>query len=103
MSGSTMPLLWGGVLILFGIGLYGLLVMRNLFQVIVGLQVMVKGAVLALVVAGKMSGQLMLAQSVAVTVIVADTAVAVMGLALALQVKKRLGTLDVKALSTLRR
>lgn len=103
MSESIMPFLWGGVLSLFGIGIYALLVMRNLFQVVVGLQIMVKGAVLALIVAGKMSGQLMLAQSMAVTVIVADTAVAVMGLALALQVKKRLGTLDVKALSTLKR
>ena len=103
MSSSIMPFLWSGVLILFGIGLYALLAMRNLFQVIVGLQIIVKGAVMALIVAGKMSGQLMLAQSIAVTVIVADTAVAVMALALVLQVKKRLGTLDVKALSTLRR
>ena len=103
MTISSTSVLWVGVFGIFGIGLYGLLVVRNLFQVIVGLQVLVKGAVLALVVAGKMSGQLMLAQSVAVTVIVADTAVAVIGLALAIQIKRRVGTLDVKALSTLRR
>jgi NADH:ubiquinone oxidoreductase subunit K len=44
-----------------------------------------------------------LGQSLAVTVIVADTVVAVIGLALAIQVKRRVGTLDVKALATLRR
>ncbi|MCP5099555.1 MAG: NADH-quinone oxidoreductase subunit K [Chloroflexi bacterium] len=103
MTISSTSVLWISVFGLFGIGLYGLLVVRNLFQLIVGLQILVKGAVLALVVAGRMSGQLMLAQSVAVTVIVADTAVAVIGLALAIQIKRRVGTLDVKALSTLRR
>lgn len=100
---SVLSILWIGVLLLVGIGIYGLLTMRNLFQIIVGLQIMVKAAVLALVVAGKQSGQLALAQSVAVTVIVADTAVAVIGLALAIQIKRRLGTLDAGRLATLRR
>ncbi|MCZ7668927.1 MAG: hypothetical protein M5U34_17895 [Chloroflexi bacterium] len=53
--------------------------------------------------AGKMSGQMMLGQSLAMTVIVADTIVAVIGLALAVQAKRYMGTLDVKAMSTLRR
>lgn len=92
-----------GVLGLLGVGLYGLLAGRNLFQIVVALQILVKAVVLALVVAGYSSGQLELGQSLAVTVIVADTVVAVVGLALAVQVKQRLGTLDVKALSTLRR
>lgn len=100
---SVLSILWIGVLLLVGIGIYGLLTMRNLFQIIVALQIMVKAAVLALVVAGKQSGQLALAQSVAVTVIVADTAVAVIGLALAIQIKRRLGTLDAGRLATLRR
>jgi NADH:ubiquinone oxidoreductase subunit K len=37
------------------------------------------------------------------TVIVVETVVAVIGLALAMQVRRRLGTLDVRELSTLRR
>jgi NADH:ubiquinone oxidoreductase subunit K len=36
-------------------------------------------------------------------VIVVDTVVAVIGLALALQVKRRMGTLDVKELATLKK
>jgi NADH:ubiquinone oxidoreductase subunit K len=63
---------------------------------------MAKAAVFALVLAGKASGQINLGQSLAVTVIVADTIVTVIGLALAVQVRRRFGTLDVKALSTLR-
>ena len=86
-----------------GIGLYGLLMSRNLIKVVVALQILVKGAMLALVAAGSVNGKLALAQSLALTVIVADTIVAVVGLALAVQVRKHFGTLDLDALRTLRR
>ncbi len=92
-----------GVLGLIGIGLYGLLITRNLIKVVVALQVLVKGALLALVAAGTVSGKINLGQSLAVMVIVVDTVVAVIGLALALQIKRRMGTLDVKELSTLKK
>ena len=92
-----------GVLGLIGIGLYGLLITRNLIKVVVALQVLVKGALLALVAAGTVSGKINLGQSLAVMVIVVDTVVAVIGLALALQVKRRMGTLDVKDLATLKK
>jgi NADH-quinone oxidoreductase subunit K len=92
-----------GVLGLIGIGLYGLLITRNLIKVVVALQVLVKGALLALVAAGTVSGKINLGQSLAVMVIVVDTVVAVIGLALALQVKRRMGTLDVKELATLKK
>jgi NADH-quinone oxidoreductase subunit K len=71
--------------------------------VIIALQLLVKAAVLALVLAGQAAGRPNLGQSLAVTVIVADTAVAVVALALVIQARKLFGTLDVKALSTLRR
>lgn len=92
-----------GVLGLLGVGLYGLLMVRNLIKVVVCLQILVKGALLGLIIAGKLQGQVILAQSMAMTVIVADTIVAVIGLALAVQVRQYVGTLDVQALSKLRR
>jgi len=92
-----------GVLGSIGIGLCGLLITRNLIRVVVALQVLVKGALLALVAAGTASGKINLGQSLAVIVIVVDTVVAVIGLALALQVKRRMGTLDVKELATLKK
>jgi len=92
-----------GVLGLIGIGVYGLLITRNLIKVVIALQILGKGALLALVVAGSVSGKINLGQSLAVVVIVVDTVVTVIGLALALQVKRRMGTLDVKELSTLKR
>jgi NADH-quinone oxidoreductase subunit K len=92
-----------GVLGLLGIGLLGLLVTRNLIKVVVGLQVLVKGALLALILAGRLSGQVQTGQAIALTVIVADTIVSVVALALAVQVRRQFGTLDLQALSTLRR
>lgn len=86
-----------------GIGLYGLLITRNLIKLVIVLQVLVKMALLALVAAGHATGQVNLGQSLAVTVLAADTVVAVIGLALAVQVRQRLGTLDVTQLSELRK
>jgi NADH-quinone oxidoreductase subunit K len=92
-----------GVLGLIGIGLIGLLVTRNLIKVVVGMQILVKGAMLAFVLAGRLAGQVQVGQSMALTVIVADTIVSVVALALAVQVRRQFGTLDLQALSTLRR
>jgi NADH-quinone oxidoreductase subunit K len=91
------------VLGLLGVGLYGLLATRNLIKVIVALQILVKGALVALILAGNLRGQVDVGQSMALTVIVADTIVAVVGLALAVQVRRHVGTLDIKSLTTLRR
>ena len=99
------PVDWVVVLVLglLGVGFYGILITRNLIKVVVALQILVKGAMVALVLAGNLSHQTNLGQSLAITVIVADTIVAVIGLSLAVQVRRHFGTLDIKSLTTLRR
>ncbi len=99
---NDVEVLFLGAFAVVGIGLYGLLVIRNLIKAVVALQILVKGVLLALAAAGEASGQVNLTQSMALTVIVADTVVAVIGLALAVQVKRVKGTLDLKKLSDLR-
>ena len=91
------------ILSLAGVGFYCLLATRNMIKVIVGLQLIIKGVALAFVLGGNLTGQVNLGQTLGLTVIVADTIVAVIGLAMAVQVRHRLGTLDTKALSTLKR
>ncbi len=95
-------LLLVGLLGLFAIGLYGLLIVRNLLTIVIALQILFKAAEIALVLAGSVVGQLALGQSLAVAVIVVDTITAVIALGLAVKVRQHCGTLDVKALSTLR-
>jgi NADH-quinone oxidoreductase subunit K len=91
-----------GVLGLLGVGLYGLMASRNLIKIVVALQILVKAALLGLVAAGSVSQQINLGQSLAITVLVADTVVAVIGMALAVQIRRQLGSMDVKELSSLR-
>jgi NADH-quinone oxidoreductase subunit K len=91
-----------GVVLLLAVGFYGLLITRNLIKIVLVLQILVKAVVIALVLAGKASGNLGLGQSLAATVIVADTIVAVVALALAVQVRRHVGTLDLTKISSLR-
>ncbi len=102
MSLSPLVIGWIGVLGLVGIAFYGMLAARNLIRLVIVLQILVKAAVLGLVLGGEASNQINLSQSLAATVIVADTVVAVIGLALAVQIKRHFGTLDVRDLSNLR-
>lgn len=87
---------------LVAIGLYGLLIVRNLIKIVVALQIFSKGTILLMVVAGGMQGQLAAGGSIAITVIVADTVVTVVALALAIQVKRSHGSLDSRVISGLR-
>ena len=102
MNFSPLNIILIGIAGLLGVGFYGLLITRNLIKIVMMLQILIKAAVLALVFAGKVSGNLGLGQSTAATVLVADTIVAVVGLALAVQVRQRFGTLDVPKISTLK-
>lgn len=102
MTITPLNMILFGVIALLGVGFYGLLITRNLIKIVLVLQILIKAVVLALILAGKTSGNPGLGQSTAATVIVADTIVAVVGLALGVQVRRRFGTLDVPKISTLR-
>jgi len=57
MNLSLVNVVIAGVLGLLGVGLYGLLVTRNLIKLIVALQILVKAAMLALILAGRINGR----------------------------------------------
>lgn len=92
---STLQLLLASAIVLLGIGLYGLLVIRNMIKVVIALQIMVKGAMLALIAAGGLTDQLNLGQSLALAVITADTLVAIIGLALATKLHQHFATVNI--------
>jgi NADH-quinone oxidoreductase subunit K len=87
---------------LLGVGFYGLLTARNLIKLIIMLQILVKTAVLSLVLAGSASGQINMSQNIGITVIVADTIVAVIAIAFAIQIRRQIGSLDVRDLASLK-
>lgn len=100
LSIETLAIL--GVIGLLGMGLYGLIISRNLIKIVVSLQLLVKAAMLGIVLAGWINGQTVLAQSLVITIIVADTIVAVIGVAMIVQIRRQIGTIDVSALSKLK-
>jgi NADH-quinone oxidoreductase subunit K len=102
MTLTPYVILAGSVLGILGIGFYGLMVCRNLIKIVIALQILEKSALLGFIAAGSFNGQVALAQSLAITIIVADTIVAVIGIALGVQVRRRMGTLDVHDLSSLK-
>ncbi len=91
------------ILGLLGIGFYCLIITRNLLKLVVALQVLIKGAMLAIIFAGSLTGKMETAQSMALTIIVADTIVAVIGLAMSIQVRQLTGTSNIRSISTLRK
>jgi NADH:ubiquinone oxidoreductase subunit K len=99
---TTVTIAWLGALLLVGIGMYGLLTARRLIRIVVALQIMTKGVVVAMLAAGYATGQIQLGQTLAITVLVADTIVAVVALALAILVQRHFGTLDLDALAQLK-
>jgi NADH-quinone oxidoreductase subunit K len=103
MTGDVWTVVIVAVVGLVAIGIYGLLILRNLIKIVVALQVFAKGTILIMVAAGGMAGKPAIGQSLAITVLVADTVVAVVALALAIQVRRWCGTLDTRVISTLRR
>jgi multisubunit Na+/H+ antiporter MnhC subunit len=103
MTGDVWTIAMVAVLGLAAIGIYGLLILRNLIKIVVALQVLAKGTILVMVAAGGIAGKPAIGQSLAITVIVADTVVTVMALALAIQVRRWCGTLDTRVISSLRR
>ncbi len=102
MSLSPFTVALGGMLALLGVGFYGLLASRNQIKIVIALQVLGKAAILGLIAAGNFNGRIDLGQSLALTVIVADTIVAVMGTAVGVQIRRRTGSLDVNDLAKLK-
>lgn len=100
---TGLPMIWGLGLaaILFVLGLLGVLVRRNILFMLVSLEVMLNAAGLAFVVAGARwgdpDGQAMFL--IILTVAAAEVAV---GLALALQLFRRTGSVDADAAMRLR-
>ncbi|MGA2111513.1 MAG: NADH-quinone oxidoreductase subunit NuoK [Anaerolineales bacterium] len=100
---TTVPTLYGMVLagILFGLGVLGVIIRRNLFFILLSLEIMLNAAGLAFVVAGsrwaQADGQVMFI--FILTVAAAELSV---GLALLIQFQHRFHTLDIDAASDLR-
>lgn len=87
--------------LLFSLGLVGVLVRRNIIFILMSIEVMLNAAGLAFVVAGSRWGQAD-GQIMFLFILAMAAAEVAVGLALVLQLYRRLGTLDADAAATLR-
>jgi len=83
-------------------GIYCLLVSRNILRLMLGVDLLSKAGVLALVACGQALGNVDLSQALAVIMIGVEVVVMAVGLALAVRVYAKTGSLDVWKLNSLK-
>jgi NADH:ubiquinone oxidoreductase subunit K len=88
-------------LLLILTGMYCLMRTRHIIRIILGIEVAMKAITLLLIYAGWVNGQLALAQSFVVTMIVAEVMVAVVAAGIAVSVFRRYGSMDLRNLTKL--
>jgi len=87
-----------GVVLTMIVGMYCVLTTRNLVRALIGLEILTKGVTLLIILTGYVSGQVALAQSLAITLIVIEVAVIVVAVSIVLCIYRRTGGIDSRTL-----
>ena len=88
--------------LLLVIGIYCLVVTRNLIRVILGIEVLTKAATLLMIGAGYENGHMDLAQSFVITIIVIEVMLLVIAVGILHSVYKKTGSIAVDKISNLK-
>ncbi len=90
------------VAVLAGLGLWAIFTQSSMIKLLIGLEVIARGATLAVVAAGVVQRQPGLAQVMAILIITIDAAVVALGLAMVAGARQHFGLPDVRRLTRLR-
>lgn len=101
-SVSMFWLLASFVILLFIIGVYSLLVTRNLLRILIGMEILTKGVTLLLVAAGYLTGQVNVIQPVIITMIVVEVVIIAVAAGVVIAAYRNNGTVNVSALRNLK-
>jgi NADH-quinone oxidoreductase subunit K len=93
---------WFFVALLVFLGFYCLLVSRNLLRLLIGIEILSKGCILALISSGRAIGRMSTAQSLAITMIVVEVVVVAVALGLIIRAYGINGTIDMWKLNKLK-
>lgn len=99
---SSFAIDWYFIVLLAFTGLYALLVSRSLIRQLIGLEIVSKAAMLALAASGALTGGIMLAQALIITMIVVEVVVVAAGLALLVKAHRANGDADLARLGSLK-
>jgi multicomponent Na+:H+ antiporter subunit C len=84
------------------VGLYALLTMRNVIKLLIGVEVIGKSVTLVLLATGFVKNNILLAQSLVITVIVVEVSLIATALALVINIARHTKSLDVRKLAKLK-
>jgi NADH-quinone oxidoreductase subunit K len=90
------------VALLFLIGVYCLLTMKNLIRLLIGIEIISKGVLLALIATGYEKQNILTSQSLAVSFIVVEVCLMATALAVIINIHRHTKTLDIKNLTNLK-
>jgi len=90
------------IVMLFIIGLYCILVTRNLMRVLIGLEILTKAVTLLLIVVGYATGHIALAQALVITLIIIEVVVIAITAGVVLSVFRHTDSLDTRNLRDLK-
>lgn len=93
---------WYFVALLGFVGLYCLVASRNMLRLIIGIEILSKACILALVASGQALGNVNLAQTLAITMIAIEVVVLAVALALFMRYYTVTGTLDIWKMNRLK-
>lgn len=89
-------------LLLFIIGILGLLTQRELLKQVIGLKIMLQGVTLGLIHAGRLSGDIDFAQSMVVSALIVESVLIAVALALIINIFRYYPSGDIDKLRRLR-
>ncbi len=89
------------IVVLLLIGFYALVTTKNAIRLLIGLELMTKAVTVALIVAGKLTGKIALAQSIIITLILIEVVVVVVIAGIILNFYLRKGNIDIKQMNQL--
>ena len=99
---STFPTDWYFITLLIFVGLYGMLASRSIIRQLIGLEIVSKAAMLAVISAGALTNNLIFSQALLLTMIVIEVVVVAAGLALLVKNFRIHGTADIWKLDSLK-
>ena len=90
------------VVMLIIIGFYYVLLTRNLIRILLGLEIITKAAILAIIVVGYVTNNMAMAQSMVIIIIIIEVFVIAVAAGVIIHIYKQTGSVDVSNIRNLR-
>ena len=89
-------------ILLFIIGIYSILATRNLLRILIGMEILTKGATLLLIAAGYLTGRTNVIQPVIITVIVVEAVIIAVAAGVVIAAYRNNGTVNIREMRNLK-